>query len=627
MRAACLSAILLAATVVLGAHCYGADAVRTVVFLKAQFLRSDDPRPPQDDAQWKTVTLPHVWHTTDPGFAGLGWYRIQFNLSQVPESVQAIEIDHWRSVWVEFYLNGAAIGGSRETIGGGGLGFGTPVFLTIPPTLLHPGMNVLLAHMRTLPKYLNVQGLGRVTFGDSRHVREVSVITKNLGFSIWRVFYAMAFAAGVIAFFAWLARRSDRVLLWYWVACLSWVVGCALWTETRWAGSLEVLNRIVLYYRQYGLAVPAVVLSLRIAHVRKPLFETLLWAFLAAEIAFGVSNLPFKIIGSIALDMLNAALLVGGAAIVLRAARRPYRWPEMTAVASLVAMGVLMLDQPAHFLGWVDVENPMLRPFHVPVLVFAIGAAIFDRHVRAIWRMERSNVALQRRVDEKARELEAYHAEREERVRQQALVRERQRILADVHDGLGASLVGLLRYVQGGAADPRGLESRVKEAIQELRIAIDALEPSEGDLGGVLGKLRYRLEPLTQSIGAHLTWEVDELPQVESLEPSAVFAIQRILLEAVSNAVQHAGAKQIRVTARARGTDAIVVSVEDDGKGMSASPSATGRGLSNMRRRAEALGASLEVTARPGGGTVVSLELPRRIAPQAPMAYPVAATG
>jgi signal transduction histidine kinase len=143
----------------------------------------------------------------------------------------------------------------------------------------------------------------------------------------------------------------------------------------------------------------------------------------------------------------------------------------------------------------------------------------------------------------------------------------------------------------------------------------------------VLGKLRYRLEPLTQSIGAHLTWEVDELPQVESLEPSAVFAIQRILLEAVSNAVQHAGAKQIRVTARARGTDAIVVSVEDDGKGMSASPSATGRGLSNMRRRAEALGASLEVTARPGGGTVVSLELPRRIAPQAPMAYPVAATG
>jgi signal transduction histidine kinase len=604
--------------------CSAAETPHTFVFLKAQFLLSNDPLPPPASAPWRTVALPHVWMRTDPGVNGLGWYRIEFVVPRVPLGAQAIAIDHSRSWWVDFYVNGARIGGSQDTTGGGGLGFGNPLFLIIPPVLLHPGTNVLQAHMSTRPRMLNIQGLGRVTYGDARAVRQVEHRAVELGYHAWRAFYAMAFSAGLISLFAWLARRSDRVLLWYCIACLSWVAAGAVWNVTHWWDSLYTFSHALQLYKQYGLAVPAAILSFRIARIRWPRLEACLLIFLAAEVLTVLWQPTPLWLEVFVLDPMNAAMLCACATIVLLKARRPIRWPDVTAAVSLVAMGGLILFQPMRFLGWVDVERPILRPYHVPLLIFAIGAAIFDRHVRAIWRMERSNVDLKRRVEEKAREIEAFHAERETRLRHEALIRDRQRILADMHDGLGASLVGLLRYAQAGTPDARGLELRVKEALQELRIAIDALEPAEGDLGSVLGKLRYRLEPLIASAGASLSWDVDELPPVEQLEPSAVFAMQRILLEAVSNAMQHAGARRIRIAARASGKEAICITVEDDGRGFDPAQSSSGHGLANMRRRADALGAWLEIASTPGSGTTVSLTVPRCIAHSLPTAYPEA---
>jgi signal transduction histidine kinase len=216
-------------------------------------------------------------------------------------------------------------------------------------------------------------------------------------------------------------------------------------------------------------------------------------------------------------------------------------------------------------------------------------------------------------------------AERQEVMRQHTLLEERQRILADMHDGLGASLIGLLRYAQAGKPDARELERRVSEALQELRIAIDALEPAEGDLAGVLGKLRYRLEPLFTSAGVHLAWDVGELPAIEALEPTAVFAIQRILLEAVSNAIQHAAPGQIRITAHARGGQSISITVEDDGRGFDPAQPFTGRGLTNMHRRAEQIGASVKISSRPGSGSTVALLVPQQLAPKTLMANPAVA--
>jgi signal transduction histidine kinase len=198
-------------------------------------------------------------------------------------------------------------------------------------------------------------------------------------------------------------------------------------------------------------------------------------------------------------------------------------------------------------------------------------------------------------------------------------VSERQRILADLHDGVGASLVGLLRHVQSGCADRASIERRVQEVLQEMRIAIDALQPRDGDLAAVLGALRYRLDDIIRASGVRLVWEVEELPEVGELKPSTVFALQRIVLEAITNALKHSGAQVLRLSARACNGE-VEVRIEDDGRGFDPSHAA-GLGLASMRARAQRIGARLTFQSHPGAGTTVKLSLPRvparRAVPQA----------
>jgi signal transduction histidine kinase len=604
--------------------CSAAGSPHAVVFDRAQFLLSDAKTPPGDSAAWQPVKLPDEWRRSRPGVSGEGWYRIDIDLARVPTDAQAFEIPHLRSEWIDYYLNGTQIGRSRDLISSPGL-FGaldTPTFMLLPRFLLHDGRNVLHFHMHAGAHPFNMDGLSRVTFGDARPVMAATIGRWELGFYALRAFLAMALGAGLITLFVWFARRTDRVMFWFSVACLTWAASGALWSALRWTNT--PLKLPLMLYEFYGLVVPAVILSLRTVDLRWPRFEASLWIFFAAEVTY-----PFWVertnnLLPLVWDLSNTFLLLVGVAIILYAAKRPLRWSIKIEVLALVLMAACMFHEGARYLGWVDLESPVLRQYHVPIMLLALGLAVFERHGDAMRKLEGVNTELKRRVEEKAREIEAFHAEREARLRQEALIRDRQRILADMHDGLGASLVGLLRYAQAGAPDAHGLELRVKEALQELRIAIDALEPAEGDLASVLGKLRYRFEPLVESAGARLSWDVDELPPVEALEPSAVFAIQRILLEAVSNAMQHAGARRIRITARARGNEAICIDVEDDGRGFDPARSYPGLGLANMRRRAEALGASLEIASKPGG-TTVSLAVPRRIAQPLPTAYPEAA--
>lgn len=609
----------------LGEACIAATHSPPVVFHEAGFLWTGSDSPPDDSAPWTPVQLPHQWRTTNTSAVGLGWYRIEFDLDEVPRLAQGLEVDQFRSKWTDFYVNGKVVGGTpHDTAASADLGLNQSVFVAFSPALLRPGRNVLHAKMRTRLEVMNIQGLGRVRLGSADVVGMRANSVADWGYYAERLFFAMAFTAGVIAFFLWLARRSDEVLLWYWISCLSWVGAGALYHALRW-GDTPIAPLVLLsVYRTYGLAIPAVILAMRVAGIRKPGIEFLLWAFLLVEgmIPYlGAAGVwPLSALGRyampriLAMDLINCILLFAGAGVIVAKKRRHMRWTEIVSAVSMILMGGCMLYEAARLFGWIDIEAPVLRPYHVPALVFAMGVAIFERHVRAVWQMQWSNTELQRRVDEKAREIESFHADRERRTREGALVEERQRIFADMHDGLGASLIGLLRYAQAGAPQARELERRVAEALQELRIAVDALdEPSEGDLGVVLGKLRYRLEPLFTSTGVRVVWDVGELPQIEALDPTAVFAIQRVILEAVSNAIHHASPRHIRFAARATNENTICITVEDDGSGFDPAQRSDGHGLANMHRRAEQIGASLNIKSEPSKGSTIDLYVPRRI--------------
>lgn len=294
----------------------------------------------------------------------------------------------------------------------------------------------------------------------------------------------------------------------------------------------------------------------------------------------------------------------------IRYTPRSLAMTRLAAASALLLFGVLLLSETARAFGYTDSAPRVLRATFVLFTIFAAGAAVIEHYMAATSELQRLNSELERRIAEKSEEIKITYARVEEAKREWTLVSERQRILADMHDGVGASLVGLLRHVQSGSADHASTERRVQEVLQEMRIAMDALQPRDGDLAAVLGALRYRLDDIIRSSGVHLAWEVDELPEVGELKPCTVFALQRIVLEAITNALKHSGAQLLRLSARACNGE-VEVRIEDDGRGFDTSRYAAGLGLVNMRARAQRIGARLRILSHPGRGTSVRLSLPR----------------
>jgi len=196
------------------------------------------------------------------------------------------------------------------------------------------------------------------------------------------------------------------------------------------------------------------------------------------------------------------------------------------------------------------------------------------------------------------------------------LAADRDRIAADLHDHViqrlyasGMKLQGTLPHVSDTMVRER-LQSVVEQldfTIREIRTAIFGLhssaseEPSSG--------LRRRLLDIAAetagedgpSPSVRLSGTVDTLVPAEIAEHA-----EAVVREGVSNAVRHAKARTITVTAEAG--DDLVISVVDDGKGI---PDTVARsGLANLQRRAESHGGSMTVTGSRGGGTRLSWHVP-----------------
>jgi signal transduction histidine kinase len=193
---------------------------------------------------------------------------------------------------------------------------------------------------------------------------------------------------------------------------------------------------------------------------------------------------------------------------------------------------------------------------------------------------------------------------------EQAKNGERQRIMKELHDSVGSHLVGLLSMIKGGAAQ-KDIESLTTDALQELRIAVDAIQPVNGNLAAVLATLRHRLQPRLDAMNLKLIWEVDDLPKLRALTPQGIQNIQRILLEAFTNIMHHAKATAITVKASHFFDQRLIkISVCDNGDGFDMSKlDSPGQGIRNMRSRAEALGASIDFHQRQPNGTCINLSI------------------
>jgi signal transduction histidine kinase len=194
-------------------------------------------------------------------------------------------------------------------------------------------------------------------------------------------------------------------------------------------------------------------------------------------------------------------------------------------------------------------------------------------------------------------------AERQRAEREHLLTHERERIVRDMHDGLGGQLISLLSMVQRGQASDDEVAEGLRRSLDDMRIVIDSLEIRKSGLQDPLGKLRVRLDPLLRRNGLRLEWRIDERADLDGFTPEQALHCVRVIQEASSNVIQHARASEIEITVSAAGEQAefVVIEIRDNGIGIIPGSEPGGRGTRNMIARAHALGALLSIEpAEPG---------------------------
>ena len=212
-------------------------------------------------------------------------------------------------------------------------------------------------------------------------------------------------------------------------------------------------------------------------------------------------------------------------------------------------------------------------------------------------------------------ELSALQKEVEHR---QTLSDERQRLMQDMHDGMGSSLLTALLAVENGRIDASAVAEILKSCIDDLKLAIDSMEPVQADLLLLLATLRFRLGPRLERAGIALRWEIEIVPALDWIDPRNALHILRILQEAFTNIVKHTRATEIRVSTGVD-KDHVVVTVADNGAGflVPQGKSSTGKGLNNQIRRATSIGAEVRWNSS-DAGTCLTLHLPiKRLASEA----------
>ena len=564
--------------------------------------------PPVDAAAWQPQSLPDDWSRTRPQIGGDAWYRLDFDLRPEDLRLSVVYVPRL-SMMGEPFVNGVGVGRPGRFSEPMTRLWYRPQLHWIPAAILKPGRNTLHYRIRAYPD--NQGGLSEV------YVGAPDAIVPLWESHVFRQVTAMRITTGVTAVLGLLVLVAWAVLHWhsaygyFGVAALCWTLHSTL-VLTVDIPVPVIYWEVLIVASLVWVIVALMMFALRFAGLRRPWLER-------AAIAFAVVS-PLLLWGAGITQIFGVAnavllVLIGIGAYEFKVLFDVARKSRSVESVLLVAAAVWVLWLGGH--DWLNRQGawayaePFNMHYGVPVLFIAVFWNLLGQVATARRATEDLNRDLEARVKLKAEELERSHQHLREAHASEALAAERERIMRDMHDGVGSQLITTRQLAERGTLKAGELAALLDECIDDLRLMIDSMEPTDGDLLTVLGNLRYRLTERLARQGLELMWTVSELPPRPGLSPRDILQILRIVQEAFANVIKHAGATAVTFSA-ALAPDGrhVLLSVRDNGRGMDRelAPS-RGRGLRNMAQRAAAVGGTLTVDGD-RRGCAVTLSLP-----------------
>lgn len=568
---------------------------------------------------WQTVALPDVGLARTPGEAGAGqvqtlWYRLTLDAAQ-----HAVTQDLY------FYLPRWQTVGQLALYGDGRLlwrsqgdpvwnGFNQPVWVALDPPGQRQRPRELLLRMDSVPGLGG--GITSAWVGTEAELAPGYYLRLALQVHLLLATSVAFFALGLFALAVWWRRRQESLYGLCFIASVFFVARCLhfvtplnpAFMPSAWFGWISV-NAVS------WLVATILLFNFRYCHRRYPWLERGIVGSIALQT---LATLPWladsETVVSLSSFLYLFILLFTTPASILavRAGWQERSGPGL-ALAMITLLGFPLAVHDLMLQGYrLNLEYIYLMPLAQISFFLLFAHILLRRYIGSIEGLERSHEVLAQRLQAREAELAESYEKLQKVERRELLSRERQRLMRDMHDGLGGSLTGALRMMEQGGYEQDRLRAALRECVDELRLTIDSLEPVGSDVTVLLASLRFRLQPRLQDAGMALRWRVEALPPLEWLTPGHAMHVMRIVQEVVTNIIKHAQAREIVFTTQADATRACIC-IEDDGLGFDGSASQGGRGLGNLRYRSEVLGADIRWAPRAGrSGTRFVLGLPLR---------------
>jgi signal transduction histidine kinase len=572
----------------------------------AQFLMSELEQPPHD-GNWQTISLPDSWPQSRYTLGNNGWYRFNITLDKLPQQDWGIYLPHL-NMNAAVYLNGEFLGDGGRFTEPMARNWNRPLYFRAALGSWKVGDNALYIRIKSYPGYgqLVPPLIGSEEILQPRH--SLHVFFQN---DINTILMIGTLFAGVFILAIWFSRRSDTMYFWYALMALIW----ALFTSNTIIRQIPVSAKIwdwIIYSCIAWWTVLLAIFSHRAAGIKRPRLEAAFtgWATLST-IAYGLTDLKF--ISQTTFIWQIGSIVIGFVVVweLLTDDRHDRRIRLLGLLIALVLLTGIhdWLLQSGIISRWWHYGNHLLH-YSAPLLIMYIGWTLVGRFIRALNESEQLNVTLEQRFATAQEALQKNFAERRQMEVNQAAMIERERIFRDLHDDVGAKLLGLAISAQ--RANLTREADVARSALQDLRDVVSRSSHSIILLEDLLADLRAETEQRLNATGLKLLWSFPHDETTLNVSAEIALNLSRILRESITNVLRHADAQKIIVTIHIEPAS-LIFEIADDGKGFSIESIKQHRGMTSMNARASVLNADLQWHHMIPHGCRVKLSVPLSI--------------
>lgn len=567
---------------------------------------------PPEDSNWQAVTLPDNWSKRSVDSEQL-WYRGEVVLDTVTQQPWGIYLPHVTHN-AEVFVNGTWVGSGGRFSTPIARNQNRPLFFAFSHQLLKPTRNEIVIRVKSIHPS---QGLL-----DTVYLAPQSQLQSHYQWKYWlRVKLVtwtnlfMYVIAGLV-FFIWLVRRQDQsygifaLLLFTWASHNLNLVVRDIPVPTRlWeAFSASTLG--------WAIAI-MIIFNHRYTEYHNPKIEKfILLSSLLGLVIFLLPTTESVLLAGYRLW--DSLLILFGSYAILQLLR---------AYAKTRALDIwlmLLVGMPILVCGFHDIllvnhlrdrrEGLIIQYSAIPAMLL-FSWFMLNRFIQSLAKAEQLTNTLERQVQEREQKIRQQLSEITKMEQDRLLNSERERIMRDMHDGIGGQLMSLSRLLdtQDGPVFSTAKE-KTKQSLRDLRLVIDSLDPVLSNLTTLIGILRSRLQEQLDEACIDLRWEVDDPLKAREISPSENLHIMRIVQEAITNVIKHSKATTLTFSVRQIETsqqESIELAIVDNGVGCSATKGHTNnfsRGITNMNYRADQIGAQLQITSC-DKGTAVTITL------------------